>query len=670
MNAVRKNKLLLVFTVMLLIDYYADASWSFSQPLKSGKDTSMAGNWKVYEGNWKIKNGNYVLGHGSGYVLSPECSYSEFSYEADVTVGKQGNAGLLFNACSRKGGTGLNAYYAALDAANDSVYLYKVRLGEEKDVRRKERISVISVAYPLEPETSYHLKILKKGAFIEFFLNEEQLVSIREKSLTTGTPGFMAESASASFSNIAIHPLRSMAFNWSWVKGVIYVPTNCVNQIQQWEEFDPVITDRELRYASVYGFNTVRVYLHYLVWEKDREKFLSDVETFLKIADKHHLRTVISFFDDVWDGNPHLGPQLPPVPGQHNQRWAQCPGNRIKENYTTYRSKLKAYVQDVVKEHLNDHRVLFWENYNEPGFLMKGKYLQATKILLNDSRIWIKETGTDIPVTSTADPDFIGKDFSDFYSWHSYTRNYEGPEDPGAINTECLNRIDQTLAGIVDNYGKKETGFIIWELGIGKTNSRFCWISPKNSPEPSMPFQGMVYPDGHPWDTNEVALLRGHLSGLPVFNVIYYNGSFAQEKKWSFTPSIDFDLGDAPGTGSPDASTGIDKDHFSMRWTGQVVTGRQGDYTFYTDCDNIARVWLGESLIIDKTDHRRREVTATLPLRENHSYDLKIEYIHDTGEASMHVYWSGPGIKKEVLPGRRQEPDTKPITKESMFSVK
>ena len=57
-------------------------------------------------------------------------------------------------------------------------------------------------------------------------------------------------------------PLSYQA-DWRWVKGAVFVPTKYVNEAQQWDEYDPVINDRELHYASVYGFNCVRVYLHF-----------------------------------------------------------------------------------------------------------------------------------------------------------------------------------------------------------------------------------------------------------------------------------------------------------------------------------------------------------------------------------------------------------------------
>ena len=39
-----------------------------------------------------------------------------------------------------------------------------------------------------------------------------------------------------------------------------------------WDHTD--VLDRELSYASCYGFNTVQVYLHWIVWDLHRKEYL------------------------------------------------------------------------------------------------------------------------------------------------------------------------------------------------------------------------------------------------------------------------------------------------------------------------------------------------------------------------------------------------------------
>ncbi len=61
-----------------------------------------------------------------------------------------------------------------------------------------------------------------------------------------------------------------------WLVGCNYVPHNAINQLEMWqtESFDPFLIDKELGWAAGLGFNTVRVFLHHLVWEQDPQDFL------------------------------------------------------------------------------------------------------------------------------------------------------------------------------------------------------------------------------------------------------------------------------------------------------------------------------------------------------------------------------------------------------------
>src|SRR5215204_2394788 len=77
----------------------------------------------------------------------------------------------------------------------------------------------------------------------------------------------------------------------SWLVGCNYIPSNAINQLEMWQEetFSPEIIDRELGLAASLGFNTVRVFLHHLVWEENAEGFISRIEEYLSIAQKHNI---------------------------------------------------------------------------------------------------------------------------------------------------------------------------------------------------------------------------------------------------------------------------------------------------------------------------------------------------------------------------------------------
>jgi hypothetical protein len=455
--------------------------------------------------------------------------------------------------------------------------------------------------------------------------------------------GLATNPASASFSG--------QKTDWRWVTGAVFVPTKYVNEAQQWDEYDPIINDRELHYVSVYGFNCVRVYLHYYIYLKKQDALLKNIEDFLTRADKYGIKTEFVFFDDCWNQpeKAMLAPDYkypPPIFGVHNSRWLLSPGEDVRKHYAENRDRLKAYVQDIVNAHKDDRRIVFWETYNEPN------QSPETKQLLKDACDWIHETGTTIPVTATG-RDFAGGSYSDFESWHEYGGyNYTGT--PDSLCTECMNRNGQTVPGIVEHF-KDKTGFIVWEFGIGRDNCRFTWDENRDHPrkdETPKPFHGVVYPDGHPWSVDDVKALLGAkgFANAPLFAVEYYkDANFAELAKKSVTPMIDFDLGTERGTGSPDASAGVPEENFSVRWTGTILPPTNGTYTFYVDGDNRVKLLVNSKLVVNKKTPVDEEVTATITLPANQPAEIKIEYVHAAGDPTLHVAWSGPGFDKKIL---------------------
>ena len=152
-----------------------------------------------------------------------------------------------------------------------------------------------------------------------------------------------------------------------WLVGANYAPANAINQLEMWQAdtFDPARIDRELGWAEGVGMNTMRVFLHDLVWQQDAAGYKSRIDQFLTIADKHKIKTMFVLFDSVWDPNPKLGKQREPKPGVHNSGWMQGPGAPALQDASQH-PRLEAYVTGVVGAFANDRRVLAWDVWNEP----------------------------------------------------------------------------------------------------------------------------------------------------------------------------------------------------------------------------------------------------------------------------------------------------------------
>src|SRR4051794_199081 len=60
-----------------------------------------------------------------------------------------------------------------------------------------------------------------------------------------------------------------------WLVGANYVPASAINQLEMWqaETWNPKQIDQELALAHGIGMNTMRVFLHDLLWEQDADGF-------------------------------------------------------------------------------------------------------------------------------------------------------------------------------------------------------------------------------------------------------------------------------------------------------------------------------------------------------------------------------------------------------------
>src|ERR1044071_8472765 len=58
-----------------------------------------------------------------------------------------------------------------------------------------------------------------------------------------------------------------------WLVGENYNPASAINQLEMWQadSFDPKRIDLELGWAEGLGMNTMRVFLHDLLWQQDAE---------------------------------------------------------------------------------------------------------------------------------------------------------------------------------------------------------------------------------------------------------------------------------------------------------------------------------------------------------------------------------------------------------------
>ncbi|PAK91272.1 1,4-beta-xylanase [Stenotrophomonas rhizophila] len=329
-----------------------------------------------------------------------------------------------------------------------------------------------------------------------------------------------------------------------WLVGANYTTSNAINQLEmfQAETFDPEAIDRELRWAhEQFGMNTMRVYLHDLLWQQDPQGFLKRVDTFLSIAEKHGIRPMLVLFDSCWDPDPKLGPQHRPIPGVHNSGWVQSPSRHMLVDPANDKH-FRDYVEGVVGAFANDKRVLAWDLWNEPDNPGGGNYMdkqlkgeqERIAELLPKIFDWARAKKPTQPLTSGV---WIGDDWSpgaasltaiqrtqldrsDVITFH----NYEQPEafvsrvaqlkkyGRPLICTEWLARgAGSNVDTILPIARRENIGMINWGFVDGAIQTRFPWDSwqrPYTMEPPTVWFHDLLKADGTPYRPREAELFR------------------------------------------------------------------------------------------------------------------------------------------------------------------
>ena len=101
--------------------------------------------------------------------------------------------------------------------------------------------------------------------------------------------------------------------------------------------------------------------------------------------------------------------------------------------------------------------------------------------------------------------------------------------------------------------------------------------------------------------------------------------------------------------GSPDASAGMPPENFSVRWHGTVLPPTKGAYTFYADGDNRVKLFVNDKLVLNKQTAARGEVSRKIRLAGGQPAKVRVEYVHATGNPTLHIAWSGPGREREIM---------------------
>jgi alpha-D-xyloside xylohydrolase len=153
----------------------------------------------------------------------------------------------------------------------------------------------------------------------------------------------------------------------------------------------------------------------------------------------------------------------------------------------------------------------------------------------------------------------------------------------------------------------------------------------------------MVNPVTGPAGTKSISIPPEQLSdkkgGEGALTGTYFQGvNFDEQKLERRDAVIDFNWDQNP----PDP--GMQREHFSARWEGTLLTKDAGDYAFTLSADDGMRLWVNSQLIVDDWNARPSAThTANISLPANTKVPIKIEYFQDKADATISLSWMPPG---------------------------
>ena len=148
-----------------------------------------------------------------------------------------------------------------------------------------------------------------------------------------------------------------------------------------------------------------------------------------------------------------------------------------------------------------------------------------------------------------------------------------------------------------------------------------------------------------PDSTSATGVARGN--GLLGF--YFSNTNFDGTPLVRLDETIDFDWGaDEPASGLP-------ADGFGVMWCGEIEAPVTGDYAFTVSADDRAELFLDNQSIINTRQKTAAAEVFSVPVRleAGSRHLIRMHYTDSAGPARVRLFWSGPGLRKGVVPKER-----------------
>ncbi|MGA7732684.1 MAG: PA14 domain-containing protein [Chloroflexia bacterium] len=120
-----------------------------------------------------------------------------------------------------------------------------------------------------------------------------------------------------------------------------------------------------------------------------------------------------------------------------------------------------------------------------------------------------------------------------------------------------------------------------------------------------------------------------------------------------FSSTVNFDW----RTSTPDPA--VQPEQFSVEWTGNITTTKQGEYAFSTYSDGGVKLWVNGQLVVDNWTGTtaRTDTSSPVELDEATRYTIKLQFVDTVGGGQVQLKWLEPGDTiSSVVPSANLSP--------------
>lgn len=346
---------------------------------------------------------------------------------------------------------------------------------------------------------------------------------------------------------------QERAWEWyhsrPWIRGCNFMSSDCANRVDQWQEYGFEekfeTAKRELALLSETGFNSIRIILEYIVWEKEHDGFMQRLEQYIDAAAQNGISCMIVFGNDCMPPKEELLKRM--HLGKQHVDWGYHGGRKVSQHgafdgagYSLLdepklAEKHYAFVREVVTKYKDDNRVLMWDVFNEPGNSKRGSMsLPHLKKFIEIIReinpvqpltvgIWSQTTNHD----ALFEIEKYGLENSDIISYHNYSSYANNIEEMNilrkygrpVINTEWLNRCGgNTVEEMFPLFWLERIGCYNWGFVAGKYQTyepwNGVWDGYREKPENYRDFDftkwlhDLYRPSLNPYNPSEIEIIK------------------------------------------------------------------------------------------------------------------------------------------------------------------